>query len=260
MLVHRHQLDMGEAKVAGVARQGVRKFAIGQPAVTVATSPRSEMDLVDRNRRVACIDRVGRRCGARQRRFIENDRRGFGSHFCRKRHRIGFQRQQATPVIGDREFVAVAHACAGNEQFPISVASHAHRVPAPVPEIEIADDGDSSCIGRKHDESGSLHAVHRHRMSAELVIQPLMSAFAEQIEIEIAENRRKAIGVLEFDRVGAIARTKTVALAPRSAGRPGKVRRHEFASVQSLRRARRRPVPRMPRAGRREPPGRSFSR
>ena len=49
-------------------------------------------------------------------------------------------------------------------------------------------------------------------MSAELVIQPLMSAFAEQIEIEIAENRWKPVGFLEFDRIGAIARTKAGAL------------------------------------------------
>jgi len=36
-------------------------------------------------------------------------------------------------------------------------------------------------------------------MRAELVVKPLVAALAEQIEIVIGEDRRKAIGVLDLD-------------------------------------------------------------
>ena len=49
-------------------------------------------------------------------------------------------------------------------------------------------------------------------MRAELVVKPLMGAFAEQIKVEIAQDRRKAVGVLKLDRVGAIPRAKAVVL------------------------------------------------
>ena len=41
------------------------------------------------------------------------------------------------------------------------------------------------------------------RMRAELVVELEMRAFAEQIEIEVGQNRRKAIGVLQLDTVVA---------------------------------------------------------
>ena len=49
-------------------------------------------------------------------------------------------------------------------------------------------------------------------MRAELVVDPLMGAFAEQIEIEVAQDRRKAVGVVELDDVVAEAGAQLVAL------------------------------------------------
>lgn len=40
-------------------------------------------------------------------------------------------------------------------------------------------------------------------MRAELVVDPLMGTFAEQIEVEIGQDRREAIGILELDDVVA---------------------------------------------------------
>jgi hypothetical protein len=36
-------------------------------------------------------------------------------------------------------------------------------------------------------------------MGAELVVDPHVRAFAEQMQVEIAQDRRKAVGVVEID-------------------------------------------------------------
>ena len=66
------------------------------------------------------------------------------------------------------------------------------------------------CVGREQDEADALDALAGHRMRAELVIEALMRAFAEQIEIEVAQDRRKAVRVLELDGVVAEARAQPV--------------------------------------------------
>ena len=65
------------------------------------------------------------------------------------------------------------------------------------------------------------HTVDRHGMGAELVVQPQMAAFAEQMQIEIGQHRREAIGVLELDGFLAEPRAQTIVLSAiaRSAGK-----------------------------------------
>src|SRR3954466_13589443 len=96
-------------------------------------------------------------------------------------------------------------------------------MPARIPKIEVADDADPPRIGSKYNESDPISPVERHRVRTELVVEPLMGAFAEQIEIEIAQHRREAVGVLEFDDVVAEAGAQLVS--------PGAVRQR--ASEQS---------------------------
>src|SRR3954469_8552560 len=76
-------------------------------------------------------------------------------------------------------------------------------MPARIPEVEVADDADPPRIGSEYNESHPIDPVERHRVRTELVVEPLMGAFAEQIEIEIAQHRREAVGVLELDEVVA---------------------------------------------------------
>ena len=70
-------------------------------------------------------------------------------------------------------------------------------------------------------------------MRAELVVEPLMGAFAEQIEIEIAQDRRKAVGVVEIDDVVAEPGAQLVAL------RAVRQRAGEQAGVMNARQLRR---------------------
>ncbi len=170
------------------------------------------MHLVDRHRRAARVDAGG--CAARTRQcgFVEYDRCGLGTNFRGKRHRIGFQRQMLAAPADHVELVVIAGARAGDEQLPIAVAAHPHRMPPRVPEIEVADHADALRIRREHDEGHAVDAVERARMRAELVIEPLVGAFTEQIEIEVGEHRREPIGVLELDDIVAEFGAQLIAL------------------------------------------------
>src|SRR6202162_2038324 len=87
----------------------------------------------------------------------------------------------------------------GYEQLPITKAAHAHRMPPCIPEIKITDNADPLRVWRQHDESHPFDAVQHQRMRAELVINPLMGAFAQEIQVEIRQYRRKAVGIVEVD-------------------------------------------------------------
>ena len=76
---------------------------------------------------------------------------------------------------------------------------------AGIPEIEVADDADAACIGRQHDKAHTVEAIQRHRMRAQLVVETLMRAFAQQIQIEIGQKRRKSIGIVQVDDLVAEA-------------------------------------------------------
>ena len=73
-------------------------------------------------------------------------------------------------------------------------------------------------VGREHREGDAGHAVEHHRMRAELLVEMQMRAFAQQVEIEIGQDRRKAIGVFDLDLPFAVARAH--AIAARSVGQP----------------------------------------
>src|SRR5215510_227601 len=86
------------------------------------------------------------------------------------------------------------------EDFPEAVAAHAHGVAAAIPKIEIADHADAPGVRGKHREGHAEHAVERHRVRTELVVKREVVALAQQVEIEIGQNRRKAISILELDQ------------------------------------------------------------
>ena len=110
------------------------------------------------------------------------------------------------------KFVMIAGLGVRNEQLPIADPAHAHWMAPCVPEIEIADHADPPRIGREHDEPHAGNAIQRHRMRAKLVVDSLMGAFAQKIEIEVAQNRRKAVGVVELDHGLAETGAQLVAL------------------------------------------------
>ena len=168
------------------------------------------MHLVDRHRRGGGIGVVFEARRPRQVRGIDDDRRGRGPRLGRERDRVGLERQQLPVRADDLVLVFVAGARARDENLPVAVAAHPHGVAPAVPEIEIADHADAPRVRREHHEGDAVDAVVLHRMRAELVVQLQMVAFAEQMQVEVGQDRRKAIGVLQLDLVVAEARPQLV--------------------------------------------------
>src|SRR5258705_12606380 len=99
-----------------------------------------------------------------------------------------------------------------NEQLPIADPAHAHRLAPWIPGVAVTTPPGSPRIGREHDEDHAGYAIQRHRMRAKLVVDSLMGAFAQKIQVEVAQNRRKPVGVVEFDH--GLAETGAQLVAP----------------------------------------------
>ena len=128
-----------------------------------------------------------------------------------KGQRIGFQRQMLAAATDDVELVVVAGARMRDEQLPIADAAHPHRMPPCIPEIEIADHADAPRVRCQHHKGDAVDALERHRVRSELVVDALVGAFAEQIEVELAQYRREAVGILELDDIVAEAGAELIA-------------------------------------------------
>src|SRR5229473_7279658 len=112
----------------------------------------------------------------------------------------------------DIEFIMIAGSGARNEQFPIADAAHAHRMSPRIPEIEVTDDADPPRVGREHHEGDAVDAVKHQGVRAKLVVKTLVGPFAQQIEIEITQHRREAVGIVEIDDLVAVPGTQLIAL------------------------------------------------
>ena len=219
---------MGEPHVAHVGGQFLRQLAIAEPAVAFlrATAPRAEMDLVDRYRRAQGVGADRRRLRARQRLHVDHDRGGLRPQLGREGDRIRFERQHRAVRPDDLVFVFVARARRRHEDFPEAVAAHPHGMAAAIPEIEVADHADAPGVGGKHHEGDPGDSFEHQRMGAELVVEMQMRAFAEQIEIEIGQHRRKAVRVLDLDHLLAVTGAQVVArraVGQRTGEQPGLV-------------------------------------
>ncbi len=58
-----------------------------------------------------------------------------------------------------------------------------------VPVIEVADHADALCIRRPHGEARAGDAVMHFEMRTELLVNVVMIALTEQVQIEIGERR-----------------------------------------------------------------------
>src|SRR3989442_10946941 len=97
MVRERQKLDMGKAMLARIVSEERRHLAIGQRPVVLFrdSSPRTEMDFVDRKRFAPCLSVLpvihpGTIAELVFR--LENNRGGFRRDFHRKSIRIGFEK------------------------------------------------------------------------------------------------------------------------------------------------------------------------
>ena len=170
MLGDRHELDMREAHRGDIGRQLFGEFPISQPAVghVRISSPRAEMDLIDRHRSIIAVDPRGGRRDRRERRRVDDHRGGEWAHLRRKGVRVRLDPQ--SPIGAKKlELVFLAGRHVSNKDFPKPVAAHPHGMPAAIPEVPVADNADAAGIGCEHAEGNAGNSLVHHRMGAELV-------------------------------------------------------------------------------------------
>ncbi len=74
----------------------------------------------------------------------------------------------------------------------------AHRMVAAVPAVEVADDRDAGRGGRPDRERHARHAAQVAQVGAELVVDPVLVALVEEVEVLVAQRRQEAVGVAEL--------------------------------------------------------------
>ena len=136
---------------------------------------------------------------------------------------------------------------------------------APVPGVEVADDADRARRRRPHRERGAGDAVELAHVRAEPLVELLVAALADQVQVELAERRQERVRVVDRERCrpgrsrpragsAAAARrlrrspSKTPAGVDSARARPAR-RRRACAVIARRRRAQRADRPRRRSAG-----------
>ncbi len=111
--------------------------------------------------------------------------------------RIALEPELAAVAHRDLVLVELARAELGDEQLPDARgAAHAHRMVAPIPMVERADDADALGVRRPDREAHPRHVADAPRMRAEESVSVEVVACAEALEVRRIELRRKAIRVV----------------------------------------------------------------
>lgn len=75
---------------------------------------------------------------------------------------------------------------------------------AAIPTIEVADDRDPTRAGRPHGKRDARHAVYRAQVSAELVVDPMLIALVEEVEVLLSQGRQERVGIMPLPRLPVI--------------------------------------------------------
>src|SRR5688572_5450726 len=125
--------------------------------------------------------------------------------------RVRFQWKQPSVRPFDLELVELAAVEVGQEQLPhAGLDALAHRVSAAVPIVEVADHADPPGIRRPHREADAFDAIHLDQLRAEALVDLEMRSLRQQMHVDIAQDRRKAVWIVELDRPGRQRETQPV--------------------------------------------------
>ncbi len=232
ILRDRQQLEVGEAHLLDVGDQPVGQLVVAEVAVALLRHPHPGADvaLVDRDRRLAGIGAParGHPLGIRPGMVAEpgDHGRGPGRMLGGKRERVGLERQELAVRALDLKLVDLAAPQPRQEQLPdAAFDALAHRMAAAVPAIEGADHRDPLRVRRPDQEGGPLDALEGHRVGAELLVEAEVAALGHQVDVELAQDRREAVGIVDLDRARAGLQAQAIA----KAGRAVRQRQHEQA-------------------------------
>ena len=120
----------------------------------------------------------------------------FGTQLHREAVGVGLE-QGAAAACTQFELVLGARPDTGNEEFPDPrAAAHLHRVPSTVPEIERSYDAHPLRVRRPDGEQRPGQPVEPGWMRTELVVDGVVVALAEQVQVEVRQLRREIVGVV----------------------------------------------------------------
>ncbi len=201
VLRDRHQLDVREPKVLDVGGELPGDLAVPQEIAGRVAAPRAQMHLVDRDR---LREPVALRALFEPRRVVPAERRRRRRDRGRRRPllerravRVGLELQLAAVARVELVLVELAGADLGHEQLPDArAAAHAHRVIAPVPVIERADDADALGVRRPDGEADAAHAGDRALVSAEEAMRVDVTAAREACEVALVDLERERVRVV----------------------------------------------------------------
>src|SRR3546814_8004744 len=94
--------------------------------------------------------------------------------------------------------------------FPYTTLFRSHDVAAAVPAVEVAHHADALRVGRPDGEAHAFDAFDAARMRAELLEDAAVRPLGHQVKVELAEERREAVGVLDVPRRVAEARAQPI--------------------------------------------------
>ena len=192
MLHDREELHVGEGHFGRVVRQLVAQLLIGEEPVAFLRHPPpgAQMHFVDAHGRIEGLapsalgepgavapgEAVEPLHDRRRARLVRLEAEGIG---------IALQGEGRPGAGHDLELVARALGHAGQEELPDAVARMKPQgMAAPVPAVPVADHGDALRIGRPHREDDPHHAFERRGMRPQLVVDPVVGALPEEVEIE----------------------------------------------------------------------------
>ena len=184
---------MGETQLLDMARQLERVLAIRKRAAPFLghAHPRTEMDLVNGDGRCqAVLGLALLHPGLIGPGVVEAAHHGgrLGRHLAAEGKGVGLFDAVTQVARGDVILVDLAFAQTGKEPLPDAGAAERPQLLAvPVPAVEVAHDRHRLGIGRPDREVRPLHALMGHDMRAELVIEPVVRALVEEIEIVVGQ-------------------------------------------------------------------------
>src|SRR5208337_692359 len=112
---------------------------------------------------------------------------------------VRFDREKAMVSRLDFELVEVTLLKPWDEDLPQSrSAARPHRMAAAVPMVEVADDAESLGIRSPHRKTDAPNTRMLDHARAELLIEPEVGAFTEEMQIKICKDGRIAVGILNF--------------------------------------------------------------
>ncbi len=200
MLGDGHQFQMGKAHVCGIGHQLLGQLVPVQPTIPFfdLAPPGAQVDLVDAHRRIQRVGALALRRRALRRRQGGDDAGSGRTQLGLAGIGIDLLRQQLAIARQQLELVARPRSHAGQEDLPhATFAAQAHRVTAPVPEVEVADDAGAHRVGCPHRKAAAGDALLLAGHGAEDLEGTQVRAFAQQPGVHLAEHRAEAIGVLE---------------------------------------------------------------